>query len=73
MRKATKPRKIDSKEAKKIARELLETSHTVNAVNAKLKKGVWQVKAVVDLSHDQIKELSIDSKTGKVLRFRTSS
>jgi uncharacterized membrane protein YkoI len=73
MVKASRPGKIDGKKAKEIARGLLEKNHTVNAVNAVLKKGVWHVKAVVDLSNDQIKKLSIDSKTGRVLRFNSSN
>lgn len=65
--------RIDSENAKRIATRFLEQSFSVVEVKSFLKGNEWKVMALVGLPNKQVKVVSIDIETGRIVKCVTTN
>lgn len=60
---------IDEYKAKEIAKAFLEQYHSIIVTHAHLEEEVWVVSAKIGLMPKDIKTVSVDAKTGRILGY----
>ena len=59
---------IDSHKAKELAIRFLEQHHSILEIKqATLQDEIWTVTVLLSSSHDQIRKIRIDSRTGTII------